>query len=293
MSEKFTVSKLNQPVRIDRALRDQYPNWGRRAVQSVINAGKVKVNGRKVWRCSWKVRTRDVVEVLEPPAEKPTQPSIFDEAWILANEGGLLAINKPSGLLSESTNRGQRANLLGLVQARFGDATLFHRLDRDTSGVILFTLPGDEQRALNQYLARAFKARTVQKEYVTLVHASNQLQGAGEIKTRIDSHADRRDMMEVVPRGGKLAVTHYEVESDSDAIQRVRLWPHTGRTHQLRVHMQHMGAPILGDRLYGRHKSDLKSGYARLMLHAHRITLPTDGTFPQRTICALLPAEFL
>lgn len=286
------MSKLNQPVRIDRALRDQYPEWGRCSVQSLVNAGKVKVNGRKVWRCSWKVRTADVIEVMAPPAEKPTQPSTFDEKWIIQNDGTLLAINKPAGLLSESTNRGQRANLLALVQTKFGDATLFHRLDRDTSGVILFTLPSDRQRALNQYLDWAFKTRAIQKEYAALVHAPNKLLASGEIKTRIDSHTNRRDMMQAVSRGGKLALTEYETQIESYGVQHIQLWPKTGRTHQLRVHMQHMDAPIVGDRLYGQHKTDLKNGYTRLMLHAHHITLPADGEFSQQTISASLPKEF-
>lgn len=305
MSTKFNVPKFNKPVRLDNVIRSQFPNWGRSAVQSMIEKGKVKVNGKNVSRCSWKVRANDVIEVLDPPEEKPTQPDTFDDRWIIANDGALLAINKPEGLLSESNNRGQRVNLLGLVRARFGNATLFHRLDRDTSGVILFTLPGDRQRALNQYLDQAFRTRTVQKEYIAFVHAPNQLEQEGEIKTLLGSHADRRDMMQVVERGGKMAQTRYEVEraacskdnidipeQDGPQIQRVSLWPITGRTHQLRVHMLYMSAPIVGDRLYGQHRIDQKNGYPRLMLHAHRITLPAAGEFSKQTISAPLPIEF-
>ena len=286
MTIKFNVPKFNKPVRLDSVIRSEYPNWGRNAVQSMIEAGKVKVNGSHVSRCSTKVRANDAVEVLEPPAEKPTQPSQFDESWILANTGALLAINKPEGLLSESTGRGQRENLLDLTSARFGAVNLFHRLDRDTSGVLLFTLPGDQQHVLNQYLDQAFKARTVQKEYVALVCSPNQLESSGEINAWIGSHPKRRDMMAITERGGKPALTKYEVESERSGIQRVRLWPQTGRTHQLRVHMLHMGAPILGDRLYGH----AQNGSTRLMLHAHSITLPAADSFPQQSFSAPEPS---
>lgn len=292
MSIKFNVPKFNKPVRLDSVIRSQYPNWGRNAVQSMIEAGKVKVNGKQVSRCSWKVRANDAVEMLDPPAEKPTQPSAFDESWIIANDGALLAINKPEGLLSESTGRGQRQNLLDLTTMRFGAVNLFHRLDRDTSGVILFTLPGERQHTLNQYLDRAFKARTVQKEYVALVHSPNQLDTSGEVNARIDSHPNRRDMMTAVPRGGKVALTKYKVESECNGIQRVRLWPQTGRTHQLRVHMLHMDAPILGDRLYGRRKVNAENRTTRLMLHSHCITLPADEPFPQQSFSAPEPTGF-
>ena len=77
----FTAQKLDQPTRIDRIIRTQFPQWGRRAVQTLVTAGDVQINERKVWLCSWKVRNGDRIAVLNPPAEKTPPPSQFDDAW--------------------------------------------------------------------------------------------------------------------------------------------------------------------------------------------------------------------
>ncbi|MEZ4737016.1 MAG: RNA pseudouridine synthase [Caldilineaceae bacterium] len=140
---------------------------------------------------------------------------------------------------------------------------------------------------INQYLDHAFKEGLVQKEYLAVVAKPNQLTQSGVIDARLDSHSQRRDMMTVVMRGGKAAVTRYAIVAENKERQLVRLWPETGRTHQLRVHLAHLNAPILGDRLYGRADSA-----TRLLLHAHRITLPDLDDFPSRTYIASLPPEF-
>jgi 23S rRNA-/tRNA-specific pseudouridylate synthase len=96
-------------------------------------------------------------------------------------------------------------------------------------------------------------------------------------------------MMAVVGEGGKPAMTRYQVVAREEDRVWLRLWPETGRTHQLRVHLAHVGAPVLGDRLYGPGRPEVQ----RLMLHAYRIVLPAQDPFPQRTFMAPLPADFL
>ena len=280
----FTVSKLDQPTRLDRCLRNRLPQVGRQAVQQLITAGKVKVNGRVVWLASWQVQNGDRVELTETPPEKTPPPDQFADVWLIAEEVDLIAVNKPAGLLAEPTRWTQTANLLDLARARFGPLVLFHRLDRDTSGVILLTRPGP----INQYLDQAFKQHTIQKEYLAVVAKPNRLARSGVIEARLGPHPQRRDLMTVVERGGQRAVTQYEIAEESGNRQLVRLWPQTGRTHQLRVHLASLGAPILGDRLYGvRPKED-----ERLLLHAVRITLPDAEGFRARSYCAPLPDDF-
>lgn len=281
---RVVVSELTQPTRLDRVIRNCFPNWGRKAVQTVVNAGQVKVNGRKVWLGSWKVRNRDRLEIVNPPAEKEPPPVTFNEAWVVAEEKELIVINKPAGLLSHATRWRQTGNLLDLATARFGALSLFHRLDRDTSGVVLLSRNGP----INHYLDHVFKKRLVEKEYLAVVSAKNNLSASGVIQSYLDAHPKRRDMMAVVKRGGKYARTRYEVLGESAGKQVVRLWPETGRTHQLRVQLQHMSAPILGDRLYGSGQRSAK----RLMLHAHGITLPALDDMPERLYQAALPNEF-
>lgn len=278
-----TLSGLRGPTRLDKALRACFPDWGRRAVQRIITARQVQVNGRTVWLASWKVNNGDRLEVVNAPTAKPTPPERFDPAWLLAEEGDLLVVNKPAGLLSESPPRRQAVNLLDLAQARFGPLTLVHRLDRDTSGVMLLSRPGP----INAYLDGVFKERTVKKEYVAVVAVPNRLADMGTIDAYIGSHPQRREMVAVVKRGGKPAITDYAVAETSGERQLVTLWPRTGRTHQLRVHLAHLDAPILGDRLYGQADSA-----PRLLLHAHHLHLPAAEAYPARSFTAPMPKGF-
>jgi 23S rRNA pseudouridine1911/1915/1917 synthase len=284
MSQSFTVRGLSKPTRLDRVLRDHFPQWGRQAVQKLISGKAVTVNGRAVWLASWEIGNGDTIAVKEAPAAKPEGPARFEDAWLLAQENDLIVVNKPAGLLAESPRWRAATNLLDLATARFGPLVLFHRLDRDTSGVILLTRPGP----INQYLDQAFKQHAVRKEYVAVVRAPNRLAATGVIDARLAPDPQRRDKMVVVARGGQRAVTRYAVECSVGDKQFVRLWPETGRTHQLRVHLAHLGAPIVGDRLYG----SPPAADQRLMLHAYQISLPAADDQIARVYVAPLPDEF-
>lgn len=282
MTERFTVSGQRGAQRLDRILRVRYPQSGRQAIQQLIGGRQVLVNGRTVWLASWSVGNGDVITVLTPPAVLPTQPEAFDPAWLLADDGDLLAVNKPAGLLSEPKRGANRPSLLELACARFGPLTLFHRLDRDTSGVLLLTRGG----AINAQLTQAFQANLVVKEYVAVVAAPNRLVASGVIEARLRPSPQRRDCMEVTAKGGQRAVTRYTVLATTGDRAWVQLFPETGRQHQLRVHLAYLGAPILGDRLYG----DVTAA-ARLLLHAHVITLPVAILGMARQFTAPLPPE--
>ncbi len=283
MAEHFLANYVGDPKRLDRVLRDNYPNASRQTIQELIAGKQVQVNGRTVWLASWKIANGDRITVALPPVSLPVPHTTFDPAWILADRGDIIAVNKPSGLLSEPARRGDRASLLQLAGTVLGPVTLFHRLDRDTSGVLLMTRGG----SVNQRLACAFRTRTVSKEYIAEVTTPNRLHATGTMITRMDIDPQRRDRMVVVSKGGQPAATHYERIDDASGRTWVRLQPDTGRTHQLRVHMAYLDAPILGDLLYG----DPESA-PRLMLHAHRITLPADLFGPDATFTAPLPDEF-
>ena len=283
MAERFTVSGQSGAQRLDRILRARYPQSGRQAIQQLIGGRQVLVNGRTVWLASWSVGNGDVITVLTVPAALPAQPDVFDPAWLLADEGDLLAVNKPAGLLSEPKRGATRPSLLELASARFGPLTLFHRLDRDTSGVLLLTRGG----AINALLTQAFQAGLIDKEYSAVVSAPNRLAANGVIDVRLRPSPQRRDCMEITVKGGQRAVTRYTVLATAAERAWVRLFPETGRQHQLRVHMAYLGAPILGDRLYG----DVAAA-PRLMLHAHMIMLPATLFGRVRRFEAPLPVAF-
>lgn len=289
----FTARSLDGPTRLDQVLRREYPRWGRRAVQTSIHSGRVKINGRKVWLASWKIKNGDRLAITNPPEDKQPPPHTFQDEWLVAEEGDLIVVNKPAGLLSEPTRASDQISLLTLACRRFGRVTLRHRLDRDTSGVLLLTRHGPEVKELNRYLDAAFKRGLVNKEYVAIVAPSENFQEKGVIRTRLDTHPMRRDMMAVVESGGKLAVTEYQTTKIFQGLRWLNLWPKTGRMHQLRVHLNELGAPILGDRLYGSRRQAQKYGVERLMLHALRITLPAHLGFPKSSYEAALPKAFL
>ena len=278
------VQGVPAQARLDKVLRLTYPQAGRQAVQALITGGQVKVNGLPVWLCSWLVANGDRLELSTEPAAKPRPFAAFDEAWIIAETSDLIAVNKPAGLLSEPTRWTDAPSLLSLANRRFGPLTLFHRLDRDTSGLVVLTRTPE----MNRRLDAAFKAGTVVKEYLAVVAIPNRLAEQGVIAVALGPHPKRHDMMTVMERGGKRAVTRYEVIAQAGDRQWVRLWPKTGRTHQIRVHLAYLGAPILGDRLY----SGEQKKATRLMLHALRITLPAGESFPARTLIAPWPADF-
>ena len=142
MKTAFVVRQLDGPDRLDRVLRRRHPEWGRRAIASIVNGRQVRVNGRVVWLGSWKVRNGDRIEIASPPPSKPEPPRAFDDAWVIRDEPDLVAVCKPAGLLSQATRWTDAPNLLDLAVARFGPLSLFHRLDRDTSGVVLLTRAG-------------------------------------------------------------------------------------------------------------------------------------------------------
>lgn len=281
---RWVARELAQPTRLDKVLRASYPDWGRQAVQRLISGRRVTVNGRTVWLASWLVHNGDTLEVADPPRAKQPGLTAFDDAWLIAVEPDLVAVDKPAGLLSEAARAAGYANLHDLARARFGELILIHRLDRDTSGVLLLTRPGP----VNAYLTAAFKDHSVEKEYLAVVERPNRLATAGLIDARLAPQAARRDMMEVVEQRGQPARTRYAVVEESGRRQLVRLWPETGRTHQLRVHLAYMGAPILGDRLYNKAAAPEQ----RLYLHAHRLALPQAANFPAREFVAPLPPGF-
>ena len=282
VSDDASIVWSGAPTRLDRALREAFPQWGRADVDAAISTRRVRVNTKTVWMSSWKVAHGDRVSVHLPPAPKPMGPEAFDADWLLADEGEYLVLNKPEGLRSEATRASDNTpNLLSLLRAAKGEElVLAHRLDRDTSGLIVATRPGPIRAQLNTL----FSTHSIQKGYVAIVRTPNDFAAAGTIDCFVAPDSNRKDMMRVVERGGKRAVTDYEIIDDAHGAIRVALSPRTGRTHQLRVHCALLGGPILGDAIYG---PPLPGDRGRLHLHAETLNIPL---FTVRSYCA--PAPF-
>jgi RluA family pseudouridine synthase len=280
-----TVPAALDEARLDRAIRQLAPTVGRARVGRLISVGAVRVRGRVVRLSSWQVHTNDRIEIAMSATEPIRDEWTWNAAWIIEFDEArdLLVLDKPSGLRSEPTRAGDHANALTLAaSAGFEGMHLVHRLDRDTSGVVVLAGPVADRRELD----RVFQERLVDKTYIAVVDGdAGALSDEGELRHRLDRDPARRDQMIVVSKGGDGALTRYRVLSRSADQTVVELHPLTGRTHQLRVQLGAVGSPILGDRLYG---SD--SSAPRLMLHALSLVLPIGSDTLRFE--APLPPEF-
>lgn len=222
---------------------------------------------------------------------------------ILLEDELLIAFDKPSGLLIAPDRWSKETvNLMQLVHAHLSPGIFnAHRLDRDTSGVVLCA----KQKPALDALCLQFERGEVEKEYLALVHGAPPA-ASGEIDQPISDDPQRPGKSKI-DRRGKPALTRYETEHAFRGWTLLRLRPRTGRTHQLRVHLKHIGCPIVADPWYGDRKplllSDIKRRYkagpgeerpllARLALHAHRLTVTHPATGARVTIEAPLPADF-
>lgn len=191
---------------------------------------------------------------------------------VLFEDAHVVVVNKPAGLLSVP-GRGAHLGdcLLSRVRDVFADALLVHRLDRDTSGVMVFALTAHAQR----HLSGQFEARSTRKTYVArVVGRLEPKTGVVDLPLIVDWPNRPRQM--VCHETGKPALTEWRVQKYAEGESRVRLMPKTGRSHQLRVHMLALGHPILGDPLYA---SGAAADHERMMLHSEELRLkhPESG----------------
>ena len=276
--------KVTTPKRrLDHELSNRYPKITRSTLQKYIKAGHVTVDGVVVTKPK-----QDVLET-DDIAMVPPEYSDFSaqELPIIYIDDNVIVVNKPTGVLTHSkgvlndeftvADFFRRYTTFGLETNRPG---IVHRLDRDTSGVII----GARHDEAADMLKKQFADRKAKKEYMAVTEGIPKEMSA-VIDLPIGRNPSAPSTFRVDP-SGKLAVTTYEVVATNDTQSLAKLWPTTGRTHQLRVHMQYVLAPIAGDRVYGKKKAD------RLFLHAHKleITIPASK---RQTFEAPIPKEFL
>ncbi len=272
----------------------------RRRVQAL------SVNGTAA-RLSRRVRAGDVVRVIlrdpEPsgliPQEIPLPIIYEDERTVVIDKPQGMVVHPGSGNRSGTVVNALLYHCAGLADSFVDDPRpgIVHRLDKDTSGVMIVA----KDPRTHEFLAAQFRARSVRKRYVAIVRGSPR-SAEGRLETRIARDPRNRKRFAVVRAGGRIAVTRYRVVSRLRPAEGmphpagpreyslVLCAPRTGRTHQLRVHMRFAGAPILGDSVYG--GADPSFPDATLMLHAPSLTLLLPGDTEPRTFRAALPARF-
>lgn len=253
---ELTVEARAHGWRVDHYLSRLFPNYSRALFQKAIEQHTVLVNGLPI-KSSRRLKVNDCLSVRLPELPDQTLPAedipldvVYEDEWIVL-------INKPADMIVHPGKGNYRGTLAGALQFHFDQLSdmagqlrpgIVHRLDRDTSGVLVIA----KNNQVHHRLSSQFEQREVRKEYRAITWGIIEAD-SDYIETHMSVNPRHREKMQVCIPGGKSreAVTFYEVLERFDGFTYVRLRPRTGRTHQLRVHMQHIGHPIVADRLYG------------------------------------------
>lgn len=277
--------EISRAERLDQYVIRQMPELSRGYASRLINEGKVTVNGEAQLKAGYKIRPTDKIKIDYDEQKELQIPDI--ELPVLYEDNDCVVIDKPVGVLTHSkgpfnpeptVESWLRARLKS--KAMSGErAGIVHRLDRATSGVLIVAKTPE---ALG-WLQKQFSQRKTKKTYLSVIEG--RLNEAQAIIDMPIERNPRKPQTFRVGSNGKSAVTEYKVLKSGDKYSLLELKPTTGRTHQLRVHLEHLGHPILGDTFYGGHSAD------RLFLHAKslEITLPNKA---RKTFESAVPPEF-
>jgi 23S rRNA pseudouridine1911/1915/1917 synthase len=277
----FTVGDAGAGVRLDQLLVQRITQTSRSHIVASIKDGLVLVD-EVVRKASYKLKSGERISgTLIAPEPLDVIPQYLDFP-ILFEDASLIVISKPPGLVVHPGSGNASGTLVnGLVYhchelREVGDAArpgIVHRLDKDTSGVMVVA----KDTEVHRQLVEAFKARQVEKEYIALVHG-RMTTASGRIVAPLGRHSVNRQKMAVREGVGRYAASNWRVEQEyMGRYSRLKVHIETGRTHQIRVHLAHIGHPVAGDVLYGPGRDNRL--FPRQMLHAWRIvfTHPVSG----------------
>ncbi len=255
-TRRFRFSRDRAPERLDRFLAECLPEQSRSQLKKLIDEGRVLVDGLPAKAgCRLKGGEDIVVTLPEPaPAEAVSEEIPLK---ILFQDRQLIVIDKPAGMVVHPAPGHARGTLVNALLHYCDDLSgiggelrpgIVHRLDKDTSGVMVAT----KTDAAHHHLSRQFKAHTITRRYVALVHGL-LAEDRGTVDQPIGRHPTQRKKMSSACRSGRRAVTHWRVlqRFEQDRLTLVELTLETGRTHQIRVHFSEMQRPIVGDPVYG------------------------------------------
>src|SRR5215472_8872071 len=289
---KLVVPKEHARMRLDLFLVKALPEFSRSRIQQLIRAGFVRVGGAKM-RPHQSVRSGDKIEVTELPPEKiQTEPEAIP-LTILYEDDDLIVINKAAGM-TVHPGAGQCEHTL--VNALLHHCStlsgiggkerpgIVHRLDKETSGCLVVA----KNDLAHRELSKQFAARTVEKIYLALV-AGRLCKATGVIEEKIGRHPVHRQRMRVTSVRGRSAKTEYRVIRSSKEASLIECRLHTGRTHQIRVHLHHLGQPVLGDKVYAQHAA---KSFPRQILHAWKLGFHHPRTGEWKNFEAPLPPDF-
>lgn len=291
----FVITEEMEEERIDKCLNALIDTLSRSYIQKLLSEGNVTVNGRNV-KPSYKVCADDEVKLFLPPV---VTPDILPEnipLSILYEDEDVIVVNKPKGMVVHPAPGHYKGTLVNALLYHCGSDLsgingvlrpgIVHRIDRDTTGSVIAC----KNDHAHSEIARQLKEHSIVRKYQAIVHGVFK-EDQGTVHTLIGRHPTDRKKMSVVERGGKDAVTHYQVIRRFQNTTFIECVLETGRTHQIRVHMSHLGHPLLGDSVYG----PKSSSYNKLQgqtLHAEILGFmhPSTGEYVETS--APLPEYF-
>lgn len=301
-TETLTIEYSHPGERLDTFLRRQFPTLSRGAIQRLIKEGHLTINGKPT-KPTHTPRAGEVVH-LEWPDAKPAEAQPEDIPLdIIYEDEALLVLNKPAGLVVHPAAGNEEHTLVNaLLHHCEGELSgiggvarpgIIHRLDKETSGCLVVAKNDETHVALSAQ----FAGRTVEKIYLAIV-CGVLPRDHGDIHAAIARHATHRKRMAVCARDkGRAAHTGYRVIERLNEATLVEAHLHTGRTHQIRVHFQHLGFPVAGDSTYGQRPTKrleelTKYHPPRVLLHAHKLTFVHPRTGKRRNFTAPWPEDF-
>lgn len=293
---QFSIKDPQKNQRLDKFLSDS-TGLSRSRIKKLIESGNITVNGAKA-DPSYKLKTEDKIEINVPEPEKSKLEAENIPLDVIYEDKDILVLNKPRGLTVHPGAGNRSGTLVNALLHHCRNLSIIggverpgivHRLDKDTSGVLIVA----KNDKAHQSLSKQFKDRTIEKTYLAIVKG-NPKNEEGTISESIGRHPVNRKKM-AVSQKGREAVTHYKVLKRSKDYSLVELKPKTGRTHQIRVHLKHIGYPIVGDPVYGGKKNStphLNVGNQQL-LHAYKIKFTHPTTQKELEFEAPLPQDML
>jgi 23S rRNA pseudouridine1911/1915/1917 synthase len=285
----FQIEQPDSGARLDHFLASHVPGLSRSRLQDLIKQGHAKLNGLTV-KPGARLRAGDSIVLREPPPIPAIAEAEDIALQVLFEDEDLIVIDKPPGLVVHPAAGHQTGTLVNALLHHCQNLSgiggeqrpgIVHRLDKETSGCLVAA----KSDSAHQVLARQFAGREVTKIYLALA-AGRFARRAGAIEAPIGRHPVQRKKMAVVERG-RTARTDYRVLAEIEGGTLVECTLHTGRTHQIRVHLKHIGHPVLGDDVYGR-----RGGYPRQMLHAWKLGFAHPRTGEPVSFESPVPADF-
>lgn len=280
--------------RLDKFLVACLPDFSRSRLQALIKAGMVTVDGRAASKAGQILDHEAQIEVCIPPPELSELIPESIPLDILFENQDFMVVNKPAGMVVHPAAGHTSGTLVHAALAHAPDIQgvggklrpgIVHRLDKDTSGLILIAKNDQSHR----WLQNQFRDRLVDKTYLALVDGAPPTR-QGRIEAAIGRDPAHRKKLAVVPSGkGRLAISEFRTLEEFSEHTLLEVHPITGRTHQIRLHLAYLGCPITGDTVYGRRKSSLP--LTRHFLHAARLMIQLPGEKSPRVFEATLPVE--